>query len=226
MINSTNQIQLTNNFFREYLLGESLKNVFIRLTLILSSIMLVWCGIMFGLIIHTKCQRTKQMLKTSSTHHHLYDSNSSLTRKRSKRNRRFYSSSSSISSTRCYSIRRLLSQLKQHCVFSTSSMNDNQLHRSASFVREKKSIKKSLRNNYNSTPEKVQLVVNSMTRRSILPNANPAHIGQRISLYQDVDHSSGDELKNLYSNENNIKSDLEIIQDRSSPIRLVIILFS
>jgi hypothetical protein len=91
MNNVTTDISPTISFFRRYLLGDTYKNSLIRLTVILSAIVIVWSGIMLALIIHMKCQRTKQMLKTSNTHHHLYDSNSSLTKRRypSKRNRRF-----------------------------------------------------------------------------------------------------------------------------------------
>ena len=97
MNNVTKDISPPINIFRRYLLGDSLKNSLIRLTVILSAIIIVWSGIVIALIIHMKCQRTKQILKTANTHHHLYDSNSSLTRKRSncsKRNRCFNSSSS------------------------------------------------------------------------------------------------------------------------------------
>lgn len=217
MNNVTYDISSTNNLFRHYLLGESVKNIFIRLTVILSAITLAWCGIMLALIIHTKCQRTKQMLKTSNTHHHLYDSNSSLNKKRSNRNRRFNSSSSSLSSTRCYSIRHILSELKQRCSFwPSSTINENPVCRtSSSLVKPKQQqIESSPRNIY-STPTKVQLVVESMTSRS---NQNSIKIGKRISLYREVDSSSGDQLKNLHSIENNLKSQTELNQNTIQPV--------
>jgi hypothetical protein len=229
MNNVTNDLSSTNNLFRRYLLGESMKNVFIRLTVILSSIIIVWCGIMFALIIHMKCQRAKQMLKTSNTHHHLYDSNTSLTKKRSNcpsRNRRFNSSSSSLSSTRCYSIGRILSQLKPHCfVWPSSIVNENSINRSASLTKQKQQSETLPRNSY-STPNKVHLVVESMTRRSITANHNTVNIGKKISLYREIDNSSGDELKNLYSIKNELKPEIEIDQNTSSnTFQLVYLIF-
>lgn len=213
MNNATNEISQTNNLFRRYLLGESIKNIFIRLTVILSAITLVWCGIMFALIIHMKCQRTKQMLKTSNTHHHLYDSSTSLTKKRSncsKRNRRFHSSSSSLSSTRCYSIRHILSQLKSHCIFwPRSTVNDNSINRSLSLNKRKKQMENQSKNSY-STPNKVQLVVESMTKQSLTANHNTINIGKKISLYHQTTNSSEDKLKNLYLNDNKSKTQTEI----------------
>ncbi len=229
MNNVTNEISLTNNLFRRYLLGESMKNIFIRLTVILSSIIIVWCGIMFALIIHMKCQRSKQMLKTSNTHHHLYDSNTSLTKKRSncsKRNRRFNSSSSSLSSTRCYSIGRILSQLKPHCfVWPSSPINENSINRSESLIKLKQKSESLPKTSY-PTPNKVQLVVESMTRRSISGNHNTINIGKKISLYRETDNTSGDELKNLYSITNELKPQIEITQNSSSnTIQVVYFIF-
>jgi hypothetical protein len=193
MNNGTTDISPAINIFRRYLLGDTLKNSLIRLTVILSAIIIVWSGIVIALIIHMKCQRKKQMLKTSNTHHHLYDSNSSLTRKRSnssKRNRRFNSSSSSLSSSCCYSIRRVFSQLKQHCIFWPLSTS----HRptSAKKPKEVSSI----------TPNRVQLVVETMGNQPSKPIHRPINIGKKISLYRETDSSSGDELRNFTPIEN------------------------
>lgn len=218
MNNLTNENSSTNNLFRQYLLGESIKNIFIRLTVILSAIIFVWCGIMCALIIHMKCQRTKQMLKTSSTHHHLYDSNSSLTRKRSncsKRNRRFHSSSSSLSSTRCYSIRQILSQLKSHCSFwPSSNLNENPI------TKQKKQVEYR-QNHSHSRPNQVQLVVESMTRRSLIHNQNRIDSEKKNSLYLPINNSSGDELINLNSVDNKSKSQIEITPVTSTLVQLV-----
>jgi hypothetical protein len=210
MNNVSYEISSTDNFFRHYLLGESIKNIFIRLTVILSSIILVWCGIMFALIIHTKCQRNKQMLKKSNTHHLLYDSNSSLNKKtpnRSKRIRRNHSSSSLSSSTRCYSIRHILSELKRRCGFWPSSTINENYRTSLSIIKPKQQME-----NFSSTPTKVQLVVESMTRHSIRSNHNSINIGKRISLYREADNSSGDQLKTRHSNENSIELNQNNIQ--------------
>ncbi len=219
MKNITNDISPTSSLFRRYLLGESAKNICIRLTVILSSIIIVWCGIICALIIHMKCQRAKQILKTSNTHHHLYDSNTSLTKKRSnysKRNRRFNSSSSSLSSsTDCYSIRHILSQLKPHCIFwPRSTGNENSIDRSLSPTKRKQQIE-CLPKTSRSTPTKVQLLVESMASH------NKFKIGKKNSLYRETDSSSGDELKNLYPIENNSKSQIEITQNTSNIIQLV-----
>ncbi len=223
MNNVTNDKSPTNNLFRRYLLGESIKNIFIRLTVILSAIIIVWCGIMFALIIHMKCQRTKQTLKTSNTHHHLYDSNTSLNKKRSKhskRNRRCNSPSPSLSSRRCYSLFRSLSQLKQHCVFwpsSSSTVNENLMNRSSLLIKQRETKT----NNSYSTPNKVQVVLQSMTRRTLTSNHNKINLGKRLSLYHEADSSSGDELKNLYPIETNPKS----IQTSSNIIQRVYFIF-
>jgi hypothetical protein len=228
MNNVTNEISLTNNFFRRYFLGESIRNIFIRLTVILSAIIIVWSGIMFALIIHMKCQRTKRMLKTTNTHHHLYDSNTSLNKKRtncSKRTRRFNSSSSSLTSTRCYSIRHVLSQLKQRCVFwPSTTIHENSIVRSSSFIKRKQPIE-TLPKTPPSTPNKVQLVVQSMARRSFISNPNKVRIGKKISLYHEADSSSGDELKNLHSIQDDLKSPIEINPNTSNTIQLVRIFF-
>ncbi len=207
----------TDNFFRHYLLGESVKNIFIRLTVILSAIILVWCGIMFALIIHTKCQRNKQMLKTSNTHHHLYDSNSSLNKKRPnrvKRVRRCHSSTSSLSSTRCYSIRHILSELKRRCGFWPSSpINENSTFRTSSTIIVPKQLSESYSKSASLTPTKAQLVVEAMTRRSVYTSRNSKSLGKRLSLYRDADSSSGDHLKSLHSVDNNLKSSIELNQN-------------
>jgi hypothetical protein len=218
MNNVTADISTTISFFRRYFLGESLKNILIRLTVILSSIIIVWCGIVLALIIHMKCQRSKQMQKTSNTHHHhLYDSTLSLTKKRvknqSKRNRRFNSSSSSLSSTRCYSIRHILSRLKRHCFFwpSSSRVNENSRDRSLSLTQRKTQSEPQPAISLLKT-NKVQLVVEAMSRRPLTPASNRLNIGKKISLYREADSSSGDELRNLYSIENERKSPIEIDQ--------------
>ena len=143
---------------------------------------------MFALVIHTKCRRTKQMLKTSNTHHHLYGSTLSLNRNRSnrwKRNRRFNSSTSTLSSTSCCSIRHILSQLKQRCGFWPSLTKPGQ------------QVETVARSFY-STPSKVQIVVEMMTKRSVNLNHNLINIGKRISLYREGESSSGEQFKNLH----------------------------
>ena len=214
MNNLTNEISSKDSFFRRYLLGESIKNIFIRLTVILSAIILVWCGIMCALIIHTKCQRKKQMLKTSNTHHHLYDSTSSLNKKRSKRNRRVNPSALSTSGN---SIRRILSELKQRCGFQSSPIaNENSVHRTSSVPKLKR--QSDTLPNCNSTPNKIQLVVESMSSRSIISHHS---VGKRISLYQEGESLSGDQLKSLHSITDHSSPRIQVNPNTSNSIQLV-----
>ena len=230
MMNTTAEISSTNSLFRRYLLGESIKNIFIRLTVILSAIILVWCGIMCALIIHTKCQRTKQMLKNASTHHHhhLYDSTSSLSKSRSnrcKRNRRLYSSTSSLPWPRCCfccccccSIHHLFSQLKQRCGFwpssSSSIVNDVSIQQIASIPKTKQPME-TIARTVHSTPSRVQIVVETIAEPSINLNENLPKIGKRISLYRGGDgrSSSGDQFRNFHSSDVNYSSQFTSDQD-------------
>lgn len=50
-----------NNFFRQYLLGESLKNILIRLTVILLATIIIWCFILIILIFYIRNQRRKHL---------------------------------------------------------------------------------------------------------------------------------------------------------------------
>ncbi|CAF0870010.1 unnamed protein product [Rotaria sordida] len=223
MNNLTTEMSLTTNIFRRYLLGESLKSILIRLTVILSAIIVVWSGIMVALIIHMKCQRSKQMIKTSIPHHHLYDSSLSLTRKvstRSKRNRRFDSSSLS---TCCYSICHFLSQIKQHCIFCSSSSsidNENSKNRLSPITKRKQRIE-SISVNSCSNSHNVQIVVEAMTKRSLNRNHNAANIGKKISLYRETDSSSGDELKIFHPFDNNQKHPIKINSNASNFVQLI-----
>ncbi|CAF3454885.1 unnamed protein product [Rotaria sp. Silwood1] len=225
MNNVTTDISLTTSIFRRYLLGESLKSILIRLTVILSAIIVVWSGIMVALIIHMKCQRSKQMIKTSIPHHHLYDSSSSLARKqsnRSKRNRRFNSSTIC-----CYSICHFLSQLKQHCIFcpskSLSSTIDNENLKNRLSPKTKRKLRKeSISVNSCSNSNNVQIMVEAMTKRSLNRNYNLVNIGKKISLYRETDSSSGDELKNFSTFDNDRKPSMEINPNTSNIVQLVI----
>lgn len=78
------------NFFHRYLLGESLKHIFIRLLFILLIIIIIWCFIIIILFIYIKYRKRKQIENI------LFDNtlNSNF-----KRNTRFNSSSTSISTT-------------------------------------------------------------------------------------------------------------------------------
>lgn len=227
MNNISSEISSTSNFFRRYLLGESIRNVFIRLTVILSAIILVWCGIMCALIIHTKWQRNKQMLKNSNTHHHLYDSTLSLTKKRPKRckrNRRLYSSNSSLSLSYCCccSMDRLFSQLKQRCGFLPSSaiVNDDSIQQIASITKSKQHVDAKAKNLHAIT-SKVQIVVENVAESPIDRHRNSTNIGKRISLYRGGGSCSGEQLKNLNFMENNSRPALISNQDISSSIQPV-----
>ena len=225
MNNISLEISSTNSFFRRYLLGESIRNIFIRLTVILSAIVLVWCGIMCALIIHTKWQRNKQMLKNSNTHHHLYDSTLSLTKKRPnrcKRNRRLYSSNSSLSSSYCcYSIDHLFSQLKQRCGFlpSSSIVNDNSIQQIASITKSKQHLDSKAKK-FHAT-SKVQIVVENVAESPIDRHRNSMNIGKRISLYRGGGSCSGEQLKNLNFIANKSQPALISNQNISSTIQPV-----
>ncbi|CAF2845621.1 unnamed protein product [Rotaria sp. Silwood2] len=226
MNNVTTEISPATSIFRRYLLGESFKSILIRLTVILSAIIVVWSGIMIALIIHMKCQRSKQMIKTSIPHHHLHDSSSSLTRKqsnRSKRNRRFDSSSSS--STCCFSICHFLSQLRQHCIFCPSHLssspieNENSKNRSSPKTK-RKQRKESVSVNSCSNSNNVQIVIEAMNKQSLSRNYNVVNIGKKISLYRETDSSSGDELKSFYTFDKDQKPSIEINSNTSNIIQL------
>lgn len=204
MNNISLEISSTNNFFRRYLLGESIRNIFIRLTVILSAIILVWCGIMCALIIHTKWQRNKQMSKNANTHHHLYDSTLSLTKKRPnrcKRNRRVYSSNSSLSSSYCCcSISELLLRLKQRCGFwpAPSMAQENSVQQIASITKSKQHLDTKAKS-LHSTSSKVQIVVEKVAESPMNSHRNSTNIGKRISLYRGGGGScSGEQLRNLH----------------------------
>ena len=78
MKNVTTVIHMTNNLFRRYLLGDSLKNIFIRFIFILSATIIVWCCMMLTVVLYMKFQRRK--LQNSLNSHHLsYHSMRSLT---------------------------------------------------------------------------------------------------------------------------------------------------
>lgn len=218
MMNITTDISSTNSLFRRYLLGESIKNIFIRLTVILSAIILVWCGIMCALIIHTKCQRTKQLSKNANTHHHLYDSTTSLTKTRSnrcKRNRRL--NSSSCYCCCCCSIRDLFSQLKQRCGFwpssSSSIANDISIQQIASITKTKQPVE-TIAKTIHSTPSRVQIVVETIAEPSMNINQNLPTIGKRISLYRGGGRASstGDQLHNFHSSQSTFSSNQSLTQ--------------
>jgi hypothetical protein len=79
MKNITAVVHMTNSFFREYLLGESLKNILIRLTFILSGTIIVWFCMVLIITLCMGYQRRKQMQHSLNSHHHLYDSMLNLT---------------------------------------------------------------------------------------------------------------------------------------------------
>ncbi|CAF1087989.1 unnamed protein product [Adineta steineri] len=206
MNNVTREISLANNFFRQNLLGESLRHSFIRLTVILSAIIIVWGGIILALIIHMKCQRARQMIKTSNTQHS-YDNDTNSNKKRSnnhKRNRRFDSSSSSVSLTR-YSIRHFLSRLKRHVIFWPSSSTSTITAALAAATTEKNnSIRESLllKKEHQMIPTNsntIQILVENMTRRPLNSNRYvPNIVASKLLFHHETDSSSGDELKNFF----------------------------
>ncbi len=83
MNNLTTDVHITKSFFHQHLLGQSLKSIFIRLTVILLANIIFWCFIMFILILYTRHQRRKHMQHLLECHHHLYDTKLNLTNNRS-----------------------------------------------------------------------------------------------------------------------------------------------
>lgn len=229
MHNATMEICTTTSIVRRYLLGESFKSVLIRLTIILSSIGVVWSGIMLALVIHTKYQRSKQMLKSSMTHHHLCDSITSLNNKqsnRSKRNR-LYDSTSASTSLCCYRIRRFLSYLVEYCIFCSSSSPsmDNEISKAESSppIRRKSQAEPSFMPMYPHPPSsKVQLVIESMTGRPLYRNKNILKIGKKISLYRESESLSGDEFRSFHTNDYGRKSSIEVNTNTSDFVQQVV----
>jgi hypothetical protein len=74
---------MTKSFFHQHLLGESLKSIFIRLTVILLATIIVWCFMIVILIFYARHQRKKHMQHLLESHHHLYDIKLNLTNNRS-----------------------------------------------------------------------------------------------------------------------------------------------
>jgi len=61
MYNITTHISEKKNIFHRYLLGDSLKHIFIRLIFILLIIIIIWCFIIIILINYIKSQKRKQI---------------------------------------------------------------------------------------------------------------------------------------------------------------------
>ncbi|CAF0921659.1 unnamed protein product [Rotaria sp. Silwood1] len=65
-------------------------------------------------------------------------------------------------------------------------------------------------------------MVEAMTKRSLNRNYNLVNIGKKISLYRETDSSSGDELKNFSTFDNDRKPSMEINPNTSNIVQLVI----
>lgn len=203
MNNETQNNSMKISGLTHYLLGESIKNIFIRLTVILAAIILVWSGIMLALIIHTKYQRMKQMQKLSNSHHHhfLYDSTSSLNKARpTQRNRRFDTSTSSLTSGPCLCFRQVFTQLKEHCFFWPSSReayNEDIINQSRPDLRSKLRQEPIASTSSLPSSNKIQFVVEAMTRRPVTSNHQRMTQGRRTLIHREMDSSSGDEARHV-----------------------------
>jgi len=118
MNNLTTHISITKNFFHQYLLGESLKHIFIRFIFILSIIIIVWCCIIIISIIYIKYQKRKQIKNL------LFNNKLNSTKNNFKRHSRFHSSSTSILPIKSKSIYQILPQIKRKYAF-RSRTNEN-----------------------------------------------------------------------------------------------------
>lgn len=83
---------MKKNMFHEYLLGESIKHIFIRLMFILLIIIFVWFGILLIIIIYVRYHKRKQMEKFlfNQTRNDITQLNSSLTSIPSRKLKRKY----------------------------------------------------------------------------------------------------------------------------------------
>ena len=79
MHNLTRDGETTSSIFSRYLLGESYKNILLRLTTILCSILIIWFGLMVTLIFFIRHQRRKHLQSLLESHFHLYGSKLNLT---------------------------------------------------------------------------------------------------------------------------------------------------
>jgi hypothetical protein len=70
-------------------------------------------------------------------------------------------------------------------------------------------------------PNKIQIIVENMTRRPLSPDLNTSNKGRKISFYHETDSSSGDELKTLHPIENDQTPQIEINQKTSNAVQLV-----
>ena len=208
MNNRTTDMPMTSSFFRRYLLGESFRNILIRLTVIASAIILVWCGIMLALIVHMKCQRTKQMQKTSNNQQ-LYGNRTSLQKTQSNRSecQAHYQSPASPPAQRCCSIVRFLSQLKRCCIFWPSAAPSNRItieRPSSLTVRDQRM--KSGPNSSMSRSSRVQFAIQAMSRKPLGSTSRTLETGRKVGLlYRDRNSSASDESRILHWFENESK---------------------
>ena len=228
MKNITKEVSPTTSFFHRHLLGESIKGVLIRLTVILSAIIVVWCGLTVALFLYTKYQRSKPNLKTSITQHHLYDSNTSLTRKRSNRFKHNHRFSSSLS-TFCNSVHFFLSQLKRHCVLCPSSLpsstgNEDAESQSSSLKNRNQCMRPVPSASSHSNSNQTRLAIEAMTKRSLSCNYKAIDIEKKLSSYRGTSSSNGNKSKNFCSYDHGQLSDLEVNPKTSNTVQLVFLI--
>ena len=200
MNDETREISMTIGFFRRYLLGTAIHNILIRFTLILSVILIIWCGIMVALIIHTKCQRAKQTQKGTNNHrlhhhHHLHDSTSSLTKSRpsnTTQKMKSEESNSSLRSSGCYSFCRFFSLLKRRCLCCLCSSSNR---RQNSVERQKTRAEVIQPNDSLLMASRVHLVVEAMTRHPVRGHQTLLDKNENSSFVYEADSFDVDELQ-------------------------------
>ena len=156
-----------------YLLGESVKNVVLRLTLILTAIISIWSCMIAVSMIRTRYRRRKQTFKSSHSLHHLTFENAKsvgMTHP-SQRRSRFDSSSTPLSRKKTNVFERILPSIKRPVRKETVA------YRSV--------LKKE--QHPPSDPAKIHAVIEAMTRRSFTSShrgsleKNPLPYGEEIS---------------------------------------------
>jgi hypothetical protein len=197
---------MNDSVFHRYLLGESLRNIFLRFTIILSSILFVWCGIMLALLIHTRCQRRKQLQKKQSNHHQVYDSNLSLNKSQTKFNRRFHSSDGLFHSLCCKHLRSCFVRLRNRCFSGTNPthfVSEPTPPQSSVEPRQpNETMPRQSTNRASQRSNRLQIAVQSMSRQSFLRKEPFVSTNQVASPIDSQDKTKQQSMSELLRRQN------------------------